>query len=75
MKQTFKPGETVKVGFLFLKVLAVKKSGSVLESAKGKLFFFAPYHGLKKLENYNPGNYCRYIAGLLSRQELISVVN
>jgi hypothetical protein len=48
-KQNWNIGETVKVGFLSLKVTAIKGNEYFLVSSKGVEYVFTPYTGLNKL--------------------------
>jgi len=55
-RQNWTPGETVKIGFLSLKILAViptpgdyKPDKYRLSDPKGNLYEFTPHHGLEKI--------------------------
>lgn len=56
MKNEFKIGNTVRIGFLSLKVIDLceyreygQAFGYILESAKGQKYEFTPYWGLRKI--------------------------
>lgn len=56
-KNDFKPGNTVKIGFMTLTVLYQSSDSAyyrprawILESAKGVKYQFTPYYGLERLE-------------------------
>jgi len=54
-KQNWSTGETVKVGFMTLKVTGqmtkeyYRPWAYVLEASKGQKYLFTPYYGLEKL--------------------------
>lgn len=48
-QQNWSVGQTVKVGFMTLKVTGMKGAEYFLESSKGLKYSFTPYTGLIKL--------------------------
>ena len=61
--QNWEVGQTVKIGFLSLRVTGfIPTPGDyrpdvyMLESAKGKRYTFTPYHGLEALQEERKGN-------------------
>lgn len=48
-KQNWAVGQTVKVGFLSLKITGTRGNEYLLESSKGLKYSFTPYTGLIKL--------------------------
>ena len=56
MKQVFKIGNTVKIGFMTLTVIGLadyreefRAGAYILESSKGVKYQFTPYYGLERL--------------------------